>query len=199
MSEHPVPVDDDVDDSTAVLPVVGRPAAAAAVHHHTEPESAADGPPPVVTIVLPCYNEQEHVIAEVERITAAMDASGYTYELLAIDDKSTDDTLAVLLEAAAAVPGMRIMPFRRNGGSGHGAPDRHPRGARRDRRLDRRRHDLPERADPRVRLDPAGRPDVDQVVGARTSEEGTHKFLRVPAKWVIRKIAERLPAPRSRT
>jgi polyisoprenyl-phosphate glycosyltransferase len=33
-------------------------------------------------------------------------------------------------------------------------------------------------------------PDMDQVVGARTSEEGTHKFLRVPAKWFIRKLAE---------
>jgi polyisoprenyl-phosphate glycosyltransferase len=33
---------------------------------------------------------------------------------------------------------------------------------------------------------------LDQVVGARTSEEGTHKYLRVPAKWFIRKLAERL-------
>src|SRR6201991_184145 len=33
---------------------------------------------------------------------------------------------------------------------------------------------------------------VDQVVGARTSEQGTHKFLRVPAKFVIRKLAEKL-------
>jgi polyisoprenyl-phosphate glycosyltransferase len=32
----------------------------------------------------------------------------------------------------------------------------------------------------------------DQVVGARTSEEGSHKILRVPAKWLIRKVAERL-------
>ena len=31
---------------------------------------------------------------------------------------------------------------------------------------------------------------VDQVVGARTSEEGTHKILGVPAKWFIRKLAE---------
>jgi hypothetical protein len=29
-------------------------------------------------------------------------------------------------------------------------------------------------------------------VGARTSEEGSHKILRVPAKWLIRKLAERL-------
>jgi polyisoprenyl-phosphate glycosyltransferase len=35
-------------------------------------------------------------------------------------------------------------------------------------------------------------PTYDQVVGARRSEEGTHKILRVPAKWVIRKLAEKL-------
>jgi hypothetical protein len=29
----------------------------------------------------------------------------------------------------------------------------------------------------------------DQVVGARTTEEGTKKMLRVPAKWFIRKLA----------
>ena len=36
------------------------------------------------------------------------------------------------------------------------------------------------------------RPHVDQVVGARTSEQGTYKLLRVPAKWTIRKLAESL-------
>ena len=34
----------------------------------------------------------------------------------------------------------------------------------------------------------------DQVVGARTTEEGTHKWARVPAKWFIRKVAEWLAA-----
>ena len=32
----------------------------------------------------------------------------------------------------------------------------------------------------------------DQVVGARTSEQGTVKFARVPAKWLIRKLASYL-------
>jgi glycosyltransferase involved in cell wall biosynthesis len=36
--------------------------------------------------------------------------------------------------------------------------------------------------------------DVDQVVGARRTEEGTHKWARVPAKWVIRRIASYLAA-----
>ncbi len=41
-------------------------------------------------------------------------------------------------------------------------------------------------------------PAFDQVNGARTSEEGTMKLLRVPAKWVIRKLAcylARTPIP----
>jgi hypothetical protein len=37
---------------------------------------------------------------------------------------------------------------------------------------------------------------VDQVVGARTHEQGAHKFLRVPAKWLIRKLAEGLTRTR---
>jgi cellulose synthase/poly-beta-1,6-N-acetylglucosamine synthase-like glycosyltransferase len=32
---------------------------------------------PYVSIILPCYNEQEHVTTELARICAVMDASGY--------------------------------------------------------------------------------------------------------------------------
>jgi glycosyltransferase involved in cell wall biosynthesis len=157
---------------------------------------SADGesarPAPHVTIVLPCYNEEAHVVAEVDRICQAMDASGYAYELLAIDDCSTDETLTRLREAAPRFPNMRLMPFHRNGGSGTA------------RRIgsQQARGDIVVWTDadmtyPNERIpefvgmldeDPA----IDQVVGARTSEEGSHKFLRVPAKWFIRKVAERL-------
>jgi len=46
--------------------------------------TAPEGVPtkPYMTIVLPCYNEQDHVLLEIERITTAMEASGYSYELL---------------------------------------------------------------------------------------------------------------------
>jgi len=144
-----------------------------------------------VTIVLPCFDEQDHVLDEVERISATMDASVYTYELLVIDDASTDRTLAVLEEALPHYPRMRLMPFRRNGGSGT---------ARRIGSLEARGEivvwtdaDMTypnERIPEFVMLEED--PSYDQVVGARTSEEGTYKLLRVPAKWVIRKIASRL-------
>ena len=73
---------------------------------------------PYVSIILPCYNEQDHVVAEVTRICEAMDLSGYAYELLAYDDSSTDETLARLYEAAPRFPRLHITHFHRNGGSG---------------------------------------------------------------------------------
>jgi len=88
--------------------------------HSSETLSPRRGGPNTlyVTVVLPCYNEQDHVLMELERITRAMDQTEFSYELLVIDDKSTDNTLAVLQEALPRFPNMRLMPFRRNGGSG---------------------------------------------------------------------------------
>jgi hypothetical protein len=44
--------------------------------------------PPYVTIVLPVFNEVGHIEEEIIRITAAMDASGYDYDLDVYDDGS---------------------------------------------------------------------------------------------------------------
>ena len=67
---------------------------------------------PYVSIVLPCYNEQDHVVAEVERICEAMDASGYAYELVAYDDASTDGTFARLHEVAPYGPAREVLALR---------------------------------------------------------------------------------------
>jgi polyisoprenyl-phosphate glycosyltransferase len=147
---------------------------------------------PYVSIVLPCYNEQGHVVAEVERICAAMDASGYPYELVAYDDSSTDETLARLREVAPQFPHLKVVHFDRNGGSGTvrriGTQD--ARGeivVWTDADMTYPNDRIPELVQI-LEKDHA----IDQVVGARTSEQGTHKVLRVPAKWFIRKLAERL-------
>ncbi len=147
---------------------------------------------PVATIVLPCYNEQDHVLAELERITAAMDAWGRPYELLAVDDASTDGTLAVLQAAVPRFPSMKVLAFRRNGGSGtvRRIGTQQARGeivVWTDADMTYPNERIPELVD--LLLED---PSYDQVVGARTTEQGTHKWLRTPAKWFIRKIAERL-------
>jgi glycosyltransferase involved in cell wall biosynthesis len=145
-----------------------------------------------VTVVLPCYNEQDHVLAEVERISDAMQASGYRWELLAVDDASTDRTLEILRQAQLDHPELRLLPLPRNGGSGTARRigTQQARGeivVWTDADMTYPNHRIPELVE-LLRKDPT----IDQVVGARTSEQGTHKLLRVPAKWLIRKLAERL-------
>jgi polyisoprenyl-phosphate glycosyltransferase len=147
---------------------------------------------PYVSVILPCYNEQDHVTDEVARICAAMDASGYGYELVAYDDASTDQTLARLLEAAPRFPRLRVVHFDRNGGSGtvRRIGTQQARGevvVWTDADMTYPNERIPELVQ-MLEKDPS----LDQVVGARTSEEGSHKILRVPAKWFIRKLAERL-------
>ena len=159
----------------------------------TDPSAERHGPNTLdITVVLPCYNEQEHVLDEIERISKALDASDFSYELLVIDDKSTDNTLQVLEGALASYPRMRLMPFQRNGGSGTarriGTQEAYGRiVVWTDADMTYPNERIPEFV--KYLLD---NPQVDQVVGARTTEQGSHKFLRVPAKWTIRKIAEAL-------
>jgi glycosyltransferase involved in cell wall biosynthesis len=131
-------------------------------------------------------------MAEVARICEALDASGYGYELVAYDDASTDETLARLHEAALQYPHLRVVHFDRNGGSGtvRRIGTQHARGeivVWTDADMTYPNERIPELVQ-MLEKDPS----LDQVVGARTSEEGSHKFLRVPAKWFIRKLAEKL-------
>ncbi len=149
-----------------------------------------DGRPALqVSIVLPIHNEEGHLEAEVARIRASMEVSGLTWEIVAVDDHSTDASLAILRRLSDADPRVRAVAHRRNLGSG---------GARRTAtRLARGEVVVWTDVDmtyPNDRIPElvASLEGYDQVVGARTSEEGTKKALRVPAKWVIRRLAQYL-------
>lgn len=160
------------------------------------PPAAVTAPAPTATIVLPCYNEEAHVLLEIQRITKAMDDDGMPYELLAVDDCSTDDTLKVLRSVEADYPNLRVVAFRRNGGSGtvRRIGTQMARGeivVWTDADMSYENERIPELV--RVLLEDDS---YDQVVGARTTEEGSHKALRVPAKFVIRKVAEVLARER---
>lgn len=156
---------------------------------HAESNPAAS---PYVSIILPCYNEEQHVTAEIARICAAMDTSGYTYEVLAVDDASADHTLSRLRDAASEYPHLTVIAFRHNGGAGT------------VRRIgtQRARGDIvvwtdadltyPNERIPEFVATLEKDPELEQVVGARRQESGTHRLLRVPTKWLIRKFAEYL-------
>ncbi len=188
---------DDPATPTGIRP--GQDAAGARAGHAAyviEDAPGGPGPVPHVTIVLPCFNEGAHVLDEIDRLTETMLASEFSYEILCIDDASTDDTLTVLRGAQQRYPHVRVLPFRRNGGSGTARRigTQQSRGeivVWTDADMTYENERIPELV--RILRDD---PTYDQVVGARTTEEGTHKWARVPAKWLIRKIAEWLTKTR---
>ncbi|MGZ6953824.1 MAG: glycosyltransferase family 2 protein [Acidimicrobiia bacterium] len=138
-----------------------------------------------VSVVLPVYNEQGHLLAEIDRIRAALDASEYSYEIIVVDDGSDDGSSEQLND----LPDIRLIRFRQNRGSG--SARKAGSNAARGRVVVWTDADMTYPNDRIPEL--VGELDgYDQVVGARTSEQGTVKVARVPAKWFIRKLASYL-------
>ena len=76
----------------------------------TEPES------PTLSIVIPLYNEEENVPILAEEIRRALDPQGIRYEVIAVDDGSTDRSWARLQAVRAADPRWILVALRRNFG-----------------------------------------------------------------------------------
>jgi len=135
-----------------------------------------------VSIVLSIFNEAGHIEEEIGRIRGAMDASPYIYEIVVVDDGSSDSSVEVL----RGINGILLIECAQNRGSGS-ARKMGTRAAR-GRYVAWTDVDLtyPNDEIPRLIKEVGG---YDQVVGARTSEQGTAKLLRVPAKWFLRKLA----------
>lgn len=74
-------------------------------------------PIPTISVVVPCYNEQEVLSFTIERLTAiASQNAAYQFELIFVDDGSADNTLKLLRDAAKAHEIIRIIAFSRNFG-----------------------------------------------------------------------------------
>ena len=71
---------------------------------------------PDLSVVIPLYNEEPNVAQLHRELTAALGAWGRPYELLFIDDGSTDGTFPVLKELQAGDPRVRVVALRRNFG-----------------------------------------------------------------------------------
>ena len=138
-----------------------------------------------VSIVLPVYNEVGHLGLELDRITESMNASPYTWELIIVDDGSSDGST----ELAVAHPSTRVIRAERNRGAGTARRIGTEAAQGRivvwsDADMSYPNHQIPQL------VDKLG--DSDHIVGARTSEQGTLKIFRVPAKWIIQHLASYL-------
>jgi cellulose synthase/poly-beta-1,6-N-acetylglucosamine synthase-like glycosyltransferase/spore germination protein YaaH/peptidoglycan/xylan/chitin deacetylase (PgdA/CDA1 family) len=67
---------------------------------------------PLVSVLIPCFNEEKVIVASVRRILAS---HWENLEILVLDDGSSDRTSAVVEEAFAGEPRVKLMTFE-NGG-----------------------------------------------------------------------------------
>src|SRR5438128_5704815 len=76
----------------------------------------AEVPPPDVSIVVTVFNEAASVEELFRRTIAALDSGPRTFELIFVDDGSTDGTFAALERLHAGDPRLRAVRFKRNFG-----------------------------------------------------------------------------------
>lgn len=71
---------------------------------------------PDISVVIPMRNESPNVAELYRELTEVLEQYGRPYEILTIDDGSTDDTFALLAARQSADPRLRVIRFRRNFG-----------------------------------------------------------------------------------
>ena len=71
---------------------------------------------PKYSIVVPFHNEEENVNTLYERLTAVMEATGESFEMVFVDDGSSDSTFRLLREILAVDSRVAIIKLRRNFG-----------------------------------------------------------------------------------
>jgi glycosyltransferase involved in cell wall biosynthesis len=70
----------------------------------------------LISIVTPCYNEEENIAEMYAQIKAVMSSQPYDYEHIVIDNASTDRTAAILRELAAQDRRLKVILNTRNFG-----------------------------------------------------------------------------------
>ncbi|MEX2141707.1 MAG: glycosyltransferase family 2 protein [Pirellulales bacterium] len=69
-----------------------------------------------ISVVVPVFNEQENLQRLYDAASPVLDALPHDYELLFVDDGSTDGSYDALNRLAAADPRVKVVRFRRNFG-----------------------------------------------------------------------------------
>ena len=136
-----------------------------------------------VSIIVPAYNEEEGISTTLADIKLAMSGQSMEYEIIVVDDGSTDGTVEVVQRQEGA----RLIQHHTNRGYG----------AALKTGIRQATHDLIAIIDADGTYPPAAFPQLldemqhfDMVVGAR--DLGEVAMARRPAKWVLAKLAEYL-------
>lgn len=146
-----------------------------------------------VSIVIPMYNEEEAVNEELQAILATMAGSGLAYEVIVVDDGSTDGSPEIV-KRFEEVQVIRH-PYNRGVGAARTTGLKAARGdvvVMIDADSTYPAQDIPKLA---TCVLEGG---FEMAIGARRGERGTLRWLRSPTKWFIRRLASylmNLPIP----
>jgi glycosyltransferase involved in cell wall biosynthesis len=80
------------------------------------PQQAGQRAAPAVSIVIPIFNEVDNVQSLYQNLCAAMEPTGYAWEVVFVDDGSTDGSTAILRKLHAEQPCVSVVELRRNFG-----------------------------------------------------------------------------------
>jgi dolichyl-phosphate beta-glucosyltransferase len=79
---------------------------------------AGEPTPPHLSVVVPAYNEEKRLPRTIEQIERYLDGRRVSYELILVDDGSSDGTRKVMDEAARRNPRVRLEVLAKNRGKG---------------------------------------------------------------------------------
>ena len=140
---------------------------------------------PSFSVVIPCYNEEKGLSKSLDDLRKALSVCK-DYEIIVIDDGSSDKTPSILKDYAAFVPEMQILHNESN--LGYGASLK--RGIRKSTAevivITDADGTYPAPAIPGL-LENLGK--CDMVVGARTGPNVNIPLARRPAKWLLLRYA----------
>jgi len=74
---------------------------------------------PYLSLIIPAYNEDARVGSALETVEDYLNSTSYTYEIIAVDDGSSDNTREILLDCAARISSMRVVSYSPNQGKGY--------------------------------------------------------------------------------
>lgn len=75
-------------------------------------------PKPSLSLILPAWNESEVIVAAIEEADTALREIADQYEIIVVDDGSTDDTAALVQRVAAVNPAVKMVRHCPNQGYG---------------------------------------------------------------------------------
>lgn len=137
-----------------------------------------------VSVIIPAFNEAAHIASQVRMVRNVMLATGWRFEIIVVDDGSTDGT-----GQCAAAEGVRVLRHRRNRGYGAALKRGIAAASREWILIMDGDGTYPSAAIPALLAAAAGN---DMVVGARTGETVRIPLTRRPAKWFLGRLASYL-------